>query len=395
MKIDVDRARALRHRLVEQIVAKGAPLDGRWRAIFERVPRHLFVPRFQTGEWDGPTMVGDSAVDPERWLDLVYSDMPLVTRTDSDGTPISSSSAPRIMSYFLDALDVEDGCSVLEIGTGSGYNAAILCERLGSENVTTLDVDPGVVDAARARLREAGYVPEVVAADGLGGYPPRAPYHRIIATCSIHRVPRAWVDQLRPGGVLVAPLRGGSFETVLVALRKGADGGAVGNLYREPVHFMHVIGDVDPAGPALPTREELQPLVEQGLGETRPCTMPSWLAAPDMAQYTAALLARIELPDLLWYWLPAAAGTDTRAIAGRADRSWARLGHDEATGQLLVTQGGPRRLWDLLEESSARWLHLGRPALERFGVTVSTTGEQHVWIDSPDSENRWGLWPWR
>lgn len=393
--VDVERAGSLRRRLVEDLLANGAPLDGGWRSIFERVPRHVFVPRFEVSEWEGPSIPADRAVDPDHWLELVYSDRPLVTRTDDQGTSISSSSAPRIMAFFLDALDIEDGCSVLEIGTATGYNAAILCERVGSENVTTIDVDPELVATARAHLAVAGYAPEIAAADGLGGYPPRAPYDRIVATCSVHRIPAAWVDQLRPGGVLVAPLREGSFEAVLVALRKREDGSAMGNLYREPVSFMRLIGDVEPAAPRLPTQEDLQPLVEQGCGVTRPCTIPSWLAAPDMAQYTAALLARIELPDVLWYWLPSGGEKHNRAIAGRLDRSWARLADDQASGQPLVTQGGPRRLWDALEESAARWLRLGRPGLERFGVSVTPDGAQHVWIDSPESENRWELWRWR
>jgi protein-L-isoaspartate(D-aspartate) O-methyltransferase len=381
--------------MVEDLVADGVPLHGRWRSIFERVPRHVFVPRFETLEWEGPSIVADSSVDPEQWLELTYSDRPLATKTGSDGMPISSSSAPRIMAFFLDALGIEDGCSVLEIGTATGYNAAILCERVGSENVTTIDIDPGLADAARAHLAEAGYTPEVITADGLEGYPPRAPYDRIIATCSVHRIPMAWVDQLRLGGVLVAPLRDGSFEAVLVALRKREDGSVVGNLYREPVSFMRLIGDVEPAAPELPTREELQPLVEYGCGATRPYTIPSWLVAPDMSQYTAALLAKIELPDLVWYWLPCEGDDRRRAIAGRLDRSWARVDRHEATGELVVAQGGFRRLWDLLEESSARWLRLGRPELGRFGVTVTADGDQHVWIDSEDSENRWELWPWR
>jgi protein-L-isoaspartate(D-aspartate) O-methyltransferase len=395
LMVDVERASSLRRQLVEDLVAKGVPLSGGWRSIFERVPRHVFVPRFEVSQWEGPSITADSAVDPDRWLELVYSDTPLVTRTDAQGASISSSSAPRIMAMFLDALDIEHGSSILEIGTATGYNAAILCERVGSENVTTMDIDPGLVDAARDRLEEVGYAPEVVTADGLGGYPPRAPYDRIIATCSIHRIPTAWLDQLRPGGVLVAPLREGSFEAVLVALRKREDGSAVGNLYREPVSFMRLIGNVEPAAPELPTREELQPLVEQGSGVTRPCTIPSWLAAPDMTQYTAALLAKIELPDVVWYWLPSGGEGRRRAIAGRLDRSWARVDLHEATGELSVTQGGPRRLWDLLEESYARWLRLGKPELERFGVTVTADGDQQVWIDSPASEDRWELWRWR
>lgn len=86
----------------------------------------------------------------------------------------SSSSMPSVMARMLEALAVRDGDRVLEIGTGSGYNAALLCERLGSENVTTIDCNAELVGAARQRLAEHGYEPTVVAGDGFFGYAPNA-----------------------------------------------------------------------------------------------------------------------------------------------------------------------------------------------------------------------------
>ena len=90
---------------------------------------------------------------------------------------------------MLEALEVTDGCRVLEIGTGSGYNAALLCERLGSEHVTSVHIDPDLVALARERLAANGYTP-TLAADGADGYPRSALYDRIIATCSVPAIPR-------------------------------------------------------------------------------------------------------------------------------------------------------------------------------------------------------------
>ena len=110
------------------------------------------------------------------------------------------------MAAMLDALDVERDNRVLEIGTGSGYNAALLSEYLDSGNVSTIDIDTGLVALARDRLAAAGYHPTVAVADGLDGYPANAPYDRIMSTCQTWRLPDAWIRQVRPGGRIVAVL---------------------------------------------------------------------------------------------------------------------------------------------------------------------------------------------
>ncbi|MCZ9339668.1 methyltransferase domain-containing protein, partial [Streptomyces sp. TRM76130] len=104
----------------------------------------------------------------------------------------SSSSQPSLMALMLAELRVADGDRVLEIGAGTGYNAALLCHRLGDDGlVTTVDLDPEITDSARRHLDAAGYHPAVVTGDGARGVPGRAPYDRIIATCALPAVPRA------------------------------------------------------------------------------------------------------------------------------------------------------------------------------------------------------------
>jgi predicted O-methyltransferase YrrM len=116
----------------------------------------------------------------------------------------SSSTLPSLMLTMLEAMDVTDNCRVLEIGTGSGYNAALLCERLGGEHVTSVDIDPELVELARERLATNGYTPTLAAVDGADGYPKGAPYDRIIATCSVPAIPPACLTQAAPGGVIMA-----------------------------------------------------------------------------------------------------------------------------------------------------------------------------------------------
>ena len=117
----------------------------------------------------------------------------------------SSSSSPRIMARMINALDLSPGMRILEIGTGTGYNAAVLAYLLGEHSVISIEIDPEVAENARAALHRAGYRVKVITGDGEGGYPPGAPYDRIIVTAAAHTVPYAWVEQTRPGGVILVP----------------------------------------------------------------------------------------------------------------------------------------------------------------------------------------------
>src|SRR5262249_12648785 len=147
------------------------------------------------------------------WLDQVYADRVLVTQLDDDptrwqvaretgpvfGVPTSSSSQPAIMAVMLAILDVAVGHRGLEIGTGTGYNAALLAHRLGSGNVHTVDIDPDLVESARKRLAYCGFTPTCVAGDGSAGHPAGALYDRVLATCAVARIPQAWLTQTVPG----------------------------------------------------------------------------------------------------------------------------------------------------------------------------------------------------
>ena len=147
----------------------------------------------------------------------------------------SSASMPRIVAVMLDRLQVADGHRVLEIGTGTGYNAALLCARLGDDKVTSVEVDPATAAEAAGHLAEAGYRPTLVVGDGAGGHADGAPYDRIIATCAVSRIPAAWIEQLADDGVIVAPL---TLQGGLAVLRKTAPGQVSGRLDAEPAYFM-------------------------------------------------------------------------------------------------------------------------------------------------------------
>ena len=174
--------------LIDFLQEKGVLRDPRLEAAFGAVPRHLFL----------------SHLTPQQ----VYRDMALPVKRDEQGTVISSSSQPTMMAQMIHQLQLEPGHNVLEIGTGTGYNAAIMQYLVGESGfVTSIELDQELVEQAGDNLHRAAIERvRVVQGDGVEGYAPRAAYDRIISTVAIWDVPRIWIDQLKPDGRLVTPL---------------------------------------------------------------------------------------------------------------------------------------------------------------------------------------------
>jgi len=188
--VDTEQAAAgLRAALVEQLCANGAITTPVVEEALRTVPRHRFV--------------------PEAPLERAYADQTVSVKHDETGASISCASQPRIVALMLEQAALAPGMRVLEVGAGTGYNAALLAHLVGpSGTVTTIDVDTDLVNAARAHLKDAAVTTvEVLLGDGALGHPHKAPYDRVIATVGCHAVPRAWIEQLAPAGRLVAPVR--------------------------------------------------------------------------------------------------------------------------------------------------------------------------------------------
>jgi protein-L-isoaspartate(D-aspartate) O-methyltransferase len=173
--------------LVEQLKKANALKTSLVEEAFMKVPRHLFLP-------DEP-------------LDKVYSDVAIVVKRGEEGQWTSSSSQPAIMAIMLEQLDLKPGQRVLEIGTGSGFNAALIASIVGpGGKVVTMDIQPDLVGYARERLNVAGYDwVETVVADGGYGHPDNAPYDRIILTVASDVIVPSWKEQLASDGILVLP----------------------------------------------------------------------------------------------------------------------------------------------------------------------------------------------
>jgi protein-L-isoaspartate(D-aspartate) O-methyltransferase len=218
----------LRERLVTQVLQTSGIRDERIAAALRDVPRHLFLPH----------------LPPED----AYLDDAIVTKRDADGQPISSSSQPAIMAIMLDQLTLAPGQRVLEIGAGTGYNAALMQHIIGPKGtVVSVDIEADLAGEAREHLASAGYQDvTVVAADGADGYPPGAPYDRVIATVGVSDLAPAWLEQAGPGARIVVPLdvRG---SQLAVAFGRSGSGRHWVSRSIAPCGFMRMRGSL--AGP--------------------------------------------------------------------------------------------------------------------------------------------------
>lgn len=371
-------ARTLAHELVEN----GAIRSQEWQAAFENTPRHLFVPRFYRWTPCGYELV-DGTLEDERnaWLEEVYSDAALSTVLDDAqaSIPASSSTMPTLMALMLEALDLREGHRVLEIGTGTGYNAALLCARLGEHLVTTVEVDPELVTIARIALHTAGYRPTVSVGDGGSGHPRNAPYDRIIATCSVPQIPLPWIQQTHPGGFILATVPSG-FGGGQVRLEVLPDGCAEGHFLPFSAYCPMIRG-AKAAPPGLPQ------LVfhTSGEGVSRSTRVPR-----DIKDESLWFLAHLVFPTALQFNLQRDGAHDELRLFDAGDGSWVRV-EEGSQKQHVVTQGGPRQLWDQLESVHELWLRLGKPDRDRYGLTITPDGKQRIWLDDPETEYSWEL----
>lgn len=356
--------------LAAALTADGALRSPRWIRAFKRVPRHVFVSRIYADPRHTGDYVPVTGEEPEQrgsWLNLVYSDEPLVTELEDGGTWRSSSSQPSLMARMLEALDVHGDERVLEIGTGTGYNAALLCEGLGSTQVVSIDIEPALVEAARRRLRQLGYSPVLTAADGVGAYPAAAPYDRIIATCSLPRLPAAWISQTADDGLILLNLYRELGGGALAVLRV-ADGQASG-------HFAPFFGGFMPTRTITSVSGIALISAHSGKrGDSRETGLPADVLDDDAFGMLAALaLSGVQKIGLL----PDGKPEQTWLIG--QDGSWAY----QEDGGTAVVQGGPERLWDRLEALHSDWVQAGRPMRQDFRLTVTSAGQHRLWTAEP------------
>ncbi|ACJ16664.1 hypothetical L-isoaspartyl protein carboxyl methyltransferase [Thermococcus onnurineus NA1] len=177
----MEDADVLWYHTVEKLKREGIIRSEKVRQAFLKVPRYLFV-----------------LPEHKKWA---HVDEPLPI---PGGQTIS---APHMVAIMLELAELEEGMNVLDIGTGSGWNAALAAE-LVKTDVYTVERIPELVEFARKNLEKAGYADRVhvIIGDGTKGFPPKAPYDRILVAAGAPNVPEPLVEQLKPGGKLIIPV---------------------------------------------------------------------------------------------------------------------------------------------------------------------------------------------
>lgn len=348
------------------------------------MPRHVFVPSYVEQNSDGSwRTIG--AGDPDskvEWLAAVYSDRPLTTalRTDPDGpaVAISSSSKPGLMIRMLETLEVTNTDRVLEIGTGTGYNAGLLCHRLGDRQVASVDIEAQLVELAAKRLAMIGFHPTLAAGDGANGLPDAKPFDRIIATCSVSRVPADWIDQLAPRGRILTDLKLTGAAGNLVDLRRDEPDGLVGRFLPKWAGFMPLRQTEEHPAAAAPAAIE------------RRTTVPS--ATPWWDNPVMWFLAALHLPAgvTTGMRLDPRTGTPTMSRMHSTNGEWVETALEPGPDGHRAVIGSAADLWQHVENAHDVWHTLGEPSWDRFGLTVA--GADHtVWLDHPTSKHHWPL----
>lgn len=338
----------------------------------ESTPRDEFAPD-RLWRWDGDGYVPvDRGADEDAWVALVYAgpDDAAVTQV-VDGVPTSSLSCQAVVVDMLDSLLLEPGHRVLELGTGTGWNAALAARRAGPGNVVSVEVDPGLAEGARKALAASGLDLCVEVGDGAAGRPSERLWDRVISTYAVERVPWAWIAQARPGGRVVTPWG----RLGHLALTVADDGGSASGWVQGLATFM-------PARDTPAERGFADVRGDAEVGEEREVVRD---LAPlcDDAHLLFAL--RVALPELR---VRAARDADgVNAWIHDGDASWA-VYSASADGMTTLYQGGPRRLGDELETAWDRWIAAGAPGLYDHGMTV-TPDTQFVWAYDSDTGPRW------
>ncbi|MEK7474418.1 MAG: methyltransferase domain-containing protein [Candidatus Coatesbacteria bacterium] len=340
------------------------------REAFLKVPRHLFIDQFYDSDAGGMVTVNREHPSPEH-LKAIYCNVGRPIKLE----PHSAASEPWLVANMLGHLGIERGMRVLEIGTGSGFNAGLMTVGTGDPTlVHSVDIQPDLVEAAARHLRDAGIEGvNLRACDGGLGWPEAAPFDRIMLTVGSSDITPAWLGQLAENGVLLMPFKTRGMGDPLLRLRK-AGGRCTGG-------FVGYSGFNALQGAFL---EESQ--FKPGITEDDQVTR--LLAEPPVRRMDLDGFSEI---DFLLFCR--SLGLDLEAAwVRRADGAF-HLILDRKGDQALVMKWGEQGTWfkgnanagTSLLSTFGEWESLGRPALTRYRAEVISAGEEavgeHAWIE--------------
>jgi len=373
------RIRELLDAYVDDVKARAPIKSEAVERAFRRVERHRLLEHFRTYDddrkWDREIWLNPVRLSTEH-LRMIYSDSALFTRV-TEGTPTSSASQPTLVAQMLDLLDLAPGQRVLEVGAGTGYNAALMQEIVGEAGqVTTIDIQEDVVAQTRRLLQAARYGRiEVIARDGALGCPENGPYDRIIATVGCPDISPSWTDQLSEGGFMLIPLQHGG-EGFCPLTRIWKEGERVQGEFAGFSGFMSVQGELaSQQRLSIPDQEQ----ATAGRSATeRPLPKPlsSWCDLEELERRLKLLALGLFLgiADSRVYWRPAGCWLAERG------RGACLVGRDK------VDVYGDPSLYDELMELCERWQRLGCPGLNDWTLEFfpRDAGES-----AAEGENTW------
>lgn len=347
---------------------------------FDKVDREAFVPSavwLDVPDEEGRWTFVDRDEEPDAWRHAVWNPHRSVVTQLNDGTVVrgpsagdftSSVSALDIVMRKLQHLDLKPRARVLEIGYGSGYHTALLCERVGADRVVAVEVDEEVARVGAAHLKAAGYEPELIVGDGLQGAPGGGRFDRVINTAALRRVPYAWIEQSRRKGVILTPFGTAYSNAGLLRLRVDSTGTKAQGRFVGESSYMWIRSErptVDLQVPDESTsrRSPIDPAQVLGLG------------------YFQDFAIGLQVPDVSY------------SHRGEGDDRQVQFVDEAGTSATIVRYGnwweedavrswGPRDVW--AEVTAAyTWYELrGRPHITRFGITAGKDG-QYAWLDEP------------
>ncbi|MGK4580559.1 ATP-grasp peptide maturase system methyltransferase [Kitasatospora sp. HPMI-4] len=372
----------LRAAMADGLTEDDKVTDPAWIGAARAVPRELFAGSyFVPVAGSVPTSYRPVREGASGWLEGIYTDQTLITQLDGHtrpddvaegtvtGSPSSSSTLPSLVLRMWQQLDARPGHRVIEIGTGTGLSTAYGAHCLGDANLTSIEYDPVVGGAAAEAIKAAGYAPRLIIGDGLRGDPDGGQYDRLIATCSVRYIPLPWLYQVKPGGKILVTLSGWSYANALALLNVTDPGEATGRFLPGYTSFMIARSHDRPPRPTL----ALLP------GEER----PSRIDPATLDTWTGGWVAQLAAPSA-----ERMGAGGQQVLSDVATGSQARTAPDP-DGGWTVTQRGPLRLWDRVEEAMQVWQAAGEPHQEGFGITVSAA-RQRVWIGTEDGPG-WNL----
>lgn len=353
-----EHAHRYQEELVQQLHALDAIRTADVESAFRSVPRHLAVSRLVEIRSDNSVALTtvpateDAAVSDDL-LRTIYADRVLITHVSGrDHRPVSSSSRPSITAFMLEELRLSAGMSVLEIGAGTGYSAALLGRIVGEAgSVTSVEFDRGIAAAARSTLgRLDTRNVEVITGDGYLGHGPSAPYDRVVSTVGVGGFSPRWAAQLRTGGLMVAPvLHGGLYP--LLSVRKTDSGPMIGRALKS-TGFVPAAGKLHPH-----PRPWSEWSVGQGLESVSVGPVPEFLRTVNESR----------LQDL-WFALGVLAPGQVRQVGlSTADGTSNGLGLTVRDDRVFLSGGG---LWtsgaggvELVRNLFGQWADLGQPSI--------------------------------